>query len=99
LETLSAEAFIFGNYAFKKGTGVPLPDDDHELPPLEKARKAILNHIQSNYILKSDVEDIIGEKFTDWGSLDTEAQGKEIAKNGLIQDQRDRARRKGVYDV
>jgi len=41
LETLSAESFIFGNYAFKKGTGVPLPDDNHELPPLEKAKAAL----------------------------------------------------------
>jgi len=41
LETLAAEAFIFGNFALGKGVSIPLPDNDNELPPVEKAHKAI----------------------------------------------------------
>ena len=41
LETLAAEAFIFGNFALGKGVSTPLPDNDHKLPPVEKAHKAI----------------------------------------------------------
>jgi hypothetical protein len=55
LETLSAEAFIFGNYALGKGVATPLPDDSHELPPVDKAKAAILTAV------RQFVVDIIGE--------------------------------------
>jgi hypothetical protein len=55
LETLSAEAFIFGNFALGKGVGTPLPDDDHELPPVEKAETAL-----NAYIL-GEVMELLGD--------------------------------------
>lgn len=42
LETLCAEAFIFGNFCVGKGVSVRLPDDNHELPPVEKATQSII---------------------------------------------------------
>ena len=41
LETVIAEAFIFGNLALGKGVDIKLPDNNHELPPKEKAKQAI----------------------------------------------------------
>ena len=46
LETIIAEAFIFGNLALGKGVDVNLPDNNHELPPKEKAKAAITSLIK-----------------------------------------------------
>ena len=59
LETLSAEAFIFGNYALGKGVDMLLPDDNHELPPVEKAMQAITTHISQHYIPKDRLKEIL----------------------------------------
>ena len=46
LETIIAEAFIFGNLALGKGVDVNLPDNNHELPPKEKAKQALTSLIK-----------------------------------------------------
>src|SRR5574344_1036116 len=46
LETVIAEAFIYGNFALGKGVYIKLPDDNHELPPKEKAKQAITSLIK-----------------------------------------------------
>ena len=63
LETLTAEAFIFGNLALGKGVNMPLPDDNHELPPVEKALVALQSIIRTEKLkLLAEVrERVIGE--------------------------------------
>lgn len=46
LETVIAEAFIFGNLGLGKVVDVNLPDDNHELPPKEKTKQAITSLIK-----------------------------------------------------
>ncbi len=63
LETLTAEAFIFGNLALGKGVNISLPDDNHELPPVEKALVALQSLIRTEKLrLLAEVrERVVGE--------------------------------------
>ena len=58
LETIIAEAFIFGNLALGKGVDVNLPDNNHELPPKEKAKQAITSLIKE-LVAKAKPDDFL----------------------------------------
>ena len=69
LETYGAEAFIFGNFAFRKDVGIPLPDDDHELPPIEKAKQALSTLIQSEVVRELEALPIRQEE-DEWDAVE-----------------------------
>lgn len=82
LETLAAEAFIFGNFALGKAVGVSLPDDNHELPPVDKAKQAIKQLVADEIIGKNDYAP--GEAAPDL------INHNRLVRDGLRHEQRER---------
>ena len=85
LETLSAEAFIFGNFALKKDTGLPLPDDNHELPPVEKALAAIKALVLEE-VNKSELSDYATFKWLLKDALQPSSDTRKMSRIYLVQE-------------